>query len=65
MATPTKSTRSTLKTKLSTLVGVGKEFIASDVPTLKSVIQRGIFIQEKNLHNEIAYHKYTIEELSK
>ena len=64
MATPSKSTRATLMTKLSTLVGVGKEFIASDVPTLRSVIQRGILIQERNIHNEIAYCFYSNKELS-
>ena len=51
-------------TKMSTLDTVGKEFITSDVPTLRSVIQRGILIQERNIHNEIAYCFYSNKELS-
>ena len=38
------TTRSSLNTKLIDIVGPGKEFLPSEVPTLRSVIQKGILI---------------------
>ena len=39
-------TRHQFCTKLGTLVGPGKEFVMSEVPTLRAVIQKGILIKE-------------------
>ena len=36
-------------TQLSQLVGPGKEFIPSEVPTLQTIIQRGILIRDRML----------------
>jgi hypothetical protein len=42
-------TRPQSGTKLGQLVGPGKEFILSEVPTLRAVMQRGILIRERLL----------------
>ena len=41
-----KHTRNTVDCKLKAEVGPGKEFLASDVPTLRAIVQKGILIQE-------------------
>ena len=41
------STRKAVDFKLKNLIGPGKEFLPSEVPTLRAVIQKGILIQEK------------------
>jgi hypothetical protein len=38
-------TRHNLATKLSNFVGKGKEFVLSEVPTKRSVIQMGILLK--------------------
>ena len=40
-------TRHQSGSKLRELVGAGKEFLLSEVPTLRAVIQRGILIKER------------------
>ena len=57
-------TRSSCSTKLSSFVGAGKEFLQSEVPTLRSVICRGIFIQEENLHNNITRCNYPVQKIA-
>ena len=52
MATPSgsktkRNTRNQSGSQLSAFVGKGKEFIPSEVPTARVVIQRGILIKEK------------------
>ena len=42
-------TRRLSDSKLSQLVGPGKEFIPSEVPTLQTIIQRGILIRDRML----------------
>ena len=42
-------TRRHSDSKLSELVGPGKEFILSEVPTLRAIIQRGILIRDRLL----------------
>ena len=42
-------TRRHSDSKLSELVGPGKEFIPSEVPTLRAIIQRGILIRDRLL----------------
>ena len=42
-------TRRRSDSKLSQLVGPGKEFIPSEVPTLQTIIQRGILIRDRML----------------
>ena len=41
-----KCSQSLTDSKLSSFVGQGKEFLHSEVPTLRAVIQRGILIKE-------------------
>ena len=40
-------TRKHSYSKLSELVGSGKDFLPSEVPTLRAVIQKGILIRER------------------
>ena len=42
-------TRKQSYSKLSELVGSGKDFLPSEVPTLRAVIQKGILIRERVL----------------
>ena len=42
-------TRHQSGSKLTELVGPGKDFIPSEVPTLRAVIQQGILIKEELL----------------
>ena len=42
-------TRKQSYSKLSELVGPGKELLTSEAPTLFAVIQKGIFIRERVL----------------
>ena len=57
---PATPTRLSSNSKLIELVGPGKEFIPSEVPTLRSVIQKDILMQQDNLHNNIRRHKLLI-----
>ena len=57
-------TRQSLNFKLIEVVGLGKEFIPSEVPTLRSVISRGILLQEENDHNDLKRHLYPLSILS-
>ena len=41
------NTRGPLGTKFRDFVGPGKEFLPSEVPTLRAVLQRGILIKER------------------
>ena len=59
MASPT---RLSLNTKLIALVGPGKEFVPSDVPTLRTVIQKGILLQQDSLQSR---RNYPIKVLAK
>lgn len=52
MASPT---RLSTNTKLIALVGPGKEFVPSDVPTLRAVIQKGILLQQDSLQSRTNY----------
>ena len=45
-------TRGKIKSKLQYLVGAGKEFNPSEVPTLRAAIQRGLLIRERLLWEE-------------
>ena len=65
MAAPTKSTRSSLKNNVAIHFGPGKEFLQSEVPTVRAVLQKGILIQEQNLLNGIQYQHYPINTLCK
>ena len=60
--TPATPTRLSSNTKLVELVGPGKEFLPSEVPTLRALIQKGILMQEDNLHNNIIRSKYPIKD---
>ena len=59
MASPT---RLSTNTKLIALVGPGKEFVPSDVPTLRTVIQKGILLQQDSLQSR---RNYPIKVLAK
>ena len=65
MAAPTQSTRSSLKNNVAIHFGPGKEFLQSEVPTVRAVLQKGILIQEQNLLNGIQYKHYPISTLCK
>ena len=45
-------TRGQIGLKLRDLVGPGKEFLPSDVPTLRGVMQRGLLIKERLMLEE-------------
>ena len=59
MASPT---RLSTNTKLIALVGPGKEFVPSEVPSLRAVIQRGILLQQDNLQSR---RNYPIKDMAK
>ena len=59
------TTRSSSNAKLIAIVGPGKEFIPSEVPTLRSVIQKGILMQQDNLHNGIPINCYPLMDIAK
>ena len=51
---------------LSDLVGPGKGFLTSEVSTLRSIIQKGIMMQEERLVGEDVQGKhYPVAELAK
>ena len=59
-------TRHSSGTKPSDVVGPGKEFLTSEVPTLRAVIQRGILLQqERLLVKEVERKHYPVTELAK
>ena len=59
-------TRHSSGTKLSDLVGPGKHFLTSEVPTLRAVVQRGILLQQERLIVEDVQRKhYPLAELAK
>ena len=57
-------TRFGITSKLTKLIGTGREFLPSEVPTLRSVIRKGIFIQEENLHDNVTRNNYSIKEMA-
>ena len=62
MASPT---RLSTTTKLIDLVGQGKDFLTSEVPTLRAVIQQGIKMQEDSLHINITKNNYPLKSMAK
>ena len=62
MASPT---RLYTTTKLITLVEPGKDFLTSEVPTLRAVIQQGIKMQEDSLHINITKNNYPLKSMAK
>ena len=59
-------TRNQSSSKLSDFVGKGKEFIPSEVPTARAVIQRGILIKEKlMIENEKGKYDVSLGEIVK
>ena len=62
MASPT---RLSTTTKLIALVGQGKDFLTSEVPTLRAVIQQGIKMQEDSLHINITKNNYPLKSMAK
>ena len=50
-------TRHQSGTKLGELVGPGKEFVLSEVPTLRAIIQKGILIKERLMIEEMTSKK--------
>ena len=51
--------------QLSLLVGPGKDFLPTEVPTVRAVLQRGLLMQEENLHKDVPRHLYPISELAR
>ena len=49
MSSPVTRTGLSSDEKLIELVGTGKEFLPSEVPTLRDVIRKGIQIQQSNI----------------
>ena len=58
MSNPSSSmeirTRQQFRTRMEDVVGHGKDFIPSEVPTLRAVIQKGILIRERLLQQGTA-----------
>ena len=50
-------TRHQSGTRLGELVGPGKEFVLSEVPTLRAIIQKGILIKERLMIEEMTSKK--------
>ena len=61
-----RKTRHSSSTKLPDLVGPGKHFLTSEVPTLRAVMQRGILLQQERLIVEdVQRNNYPMAELAK
>ena len=45
------NTRNKTKSSLEELVGPGKNFLPSEVPTYRAVFQRGLILQQENASN--------------
>ena len=58
-------TRSGITSNLTLLIGSGREFLPSEVPTLRSVIRKGILLQEENLSDDGTRNNYSINEMAK
>ena len=56
-------TRRKFHCKLSEVVGVGKDFNPSEVPTLRSVICKGLLLQEGKLHHDHLRKHFLLAEL--
>ena len=57
-------TRSTVKTKLTEFVGPGKDFLISEVPTWRSIIQQGINLRDKKLiENSVSKNLYSVNDM--
>ena len=57
-------TRNSVKTKLSEVVGPGKEFILSEVPTWRAILQKGILLREQKLLVESVHSSsYPVKDL--
>ena len=59
-------TRHSSSCKLSDYIGGGKEFILSEVPTNRAVIQRGILLREnKCVEDGISKQNYSKDQIAK
>ena len=57
-------TRSATKTKLSQFVGPGKDFLISEVPTWRSVIQKGIQLRNKKWQEDgVSKNLYSVNDM--
>ena len=62
----TMKTRKSLSNKLADLIGGPKEFISTELPTYRTVLQQGIFLKDKNeIEEEISRCNYSNHELAK
>ena len=50
---------------LSEVVGAGKDFLPSDAPTVRAVLQRGILIQNEKIHQDVPKHLFPVSEMAK
>ena len=65
MSSPVTRTGLSSDEKLIELVGTGKEFLPSEVPTLRDVIRKGIQIQQSNICKGISKTNYSISNLAR
>ena len=63
MSSPLTRTGLSSDEKLIELVGTGKEFLPSEVPTLRDVIRKGIQIQQDNIYKGISRNNYSISNM--
>ena len=65
MSSPLTRTGLSSDEKLIELVGTGKEFLPSEVPTLRDVIRKGIQIQQDNIYKGISRNNYSMSNMTR
>ena len=56
-------TRSILNSKLSEVIGSVREFVPSEVPTLRAVISRGLLLQQEKIREDTSRNFYPLHHL--
>ena len=65
MAASKPRTRNESGSKLSAFAGPAKEFLPSDVPTNRAVIQRMLLLREEKLIQGVNIRNYSLKEVTK
>ena len=65
MATSKPKTRHSTGSKLTDLIGAGREFVATECPACRAVIRKGLLLQEARLvEKDVAKHQYTVRQIA-
>lgn len=65
MSSKAPKTRHSSGTKISDLVGKGKEFVGSEVPTYRAMMQRGLLLQElKYCEQDVDKRNYPVKQIA-